>query len=93
MYQYNCGSIELVLSGTKQEPGFCGINPAIGIINSVGHLTGTVVRYDSNNNGRDASAVQEGGNKILAIGRGRFSLRKRDFCLFILKHGAVTDRK
>ena len=47
-----------VLCGVKQEPSRGGINPSIGIANSVGHLTGTVVMHDSNNNGQDASTVQ-----------------------------------
>ena len=50
--------LELVLCGVKQEPSRGGINPSIGIANSVGHLTGTVVMHDSNNNGQDASTVQ-----------------------------------
>ena len=50
--------VEFVLCGVKQEPSRGGTNPSIGIANSVGHLTGTVVMHDSNNNGQDASTVQ-----------------------------------
>ena len=49
--------LEFVLSGVNQEPGRGGIETVIGITNFVGHITGTVVRHDANNNGGDAYVV------------------------------------
>ena len=58
--------LEFVLHGVDQEPDHGGINPAIGITNFVGCITGTFFMHDANNNDRDASAVQLYGNNILA---------------------------
>ena len=58
--------LEFALHEVKQEPGSGGINPAIGITNFVGCITGTFFMHDANNNDRDASAVQLYGNNILA---------------------------
>ena len=63
--------LDLVISGVKQEPGRGVISTSIGITNSVGHLTETVVRHDANNNDRDASTVRGSGNNIMARDRGR----------------------
>ena len=43
--------LEFVLRGIKHEPGHGGINPSIGITDSVRHYTVTIVRHDANNNG------------------------------------------
>ena len=63
--------LEFVLFGVNQDPGCGGINPAIGITNSVGRLPVTVIRNDANNNGRGASAIRVAGNNILARGKYR----------------------
>ena len=46
--------LEFFLREVNQEPSNDGINPSIGTINYVGHLTGTVISNDANNNGSDA---------------------------------------
>ena len=58
--------LEFVLCGFNQEPVHGGINPAIGITNSVGRLTRNVVRHDAIDNGRDASDLLGYGINILA---------------------------
>ena len=67
--------LEFVIFWINQEPGCGGINPAIGITNYVGRLSGTFIRHDANNNGWDPSDVQGYGKKILARIKDR--VRKR----------------
>ena len=62
-------AVELVLRGVKQESGCGGINPSIGITNSVEGLSRTVVRNDVNNNVQDASNLQ-GPAKKYCLGEG-----------------------
>ena len=57
--------LEFFLRGFKQDPGSGGINTAIGITNFVGRLTGTIVRHDANNSGRDTSYVQVVGKHTI----------------------------
>ena len=76
--------LELVLRGANQEPGCGGMNLAICIVNSVGHLTGTVVSHDANNDGWDASAVLGYRNNILNRNRGRGRRRDIRLCRVIL---------
>ena len=47
--------VEFVLSEVNQDPVHGGINPVIGVKNSVGCLGRTVFRHDANNNFRGAS--------------------------------------
>ena len=49
--------LDFVLLRVNKYPGRGLINLDIVITNCLGRLTGTVVRYDANNNGRDASAI------------------------------------
>ena len=49
--------LDFFLRGVNQDPGCGGINLVRGITNFLGHLDGTIVRHDANNNGQDASAV------------------------------------
>ena len=48
--------VGFVVHGVNKEPNHGGINRAIGVTNSVGHLPGTVISHDANNIGQDASA-------------------------------------
>ena len=82
---------ESFLRWVKQYTSRGGRNPTIGIKNSAGHLTGTVVRLDANNNSRDESAVQGSGNNKLTTGRGRE--RRREFHLLIVNWGVFIGRK
>ena len=56
-------ALDFFLCGVKKEPGCSGINPAIGISNFLGCLTGTVVGHDANNNVLGAPANQGTGKK------------------------------
>ena len=80
--------LEFFLHGVKHEPVRGGVNPAIGITNYVGCLTGTVLIHDSNNNGQDASAVRGAGNNILDRVKGMG--RMKDFRLCRINQGVVT---
>ena len=83
--------LEFVVLEVKQEPGCDGINMSIDIKKIVRHLTGTVVRNDTNNNGQNASAVRGYGNNILDRGRIRGS--RREFYLFRVNWIFVTVTK
>ena len=83
--------LELFLCGVKQEPGRGGRNRSICITNSVGCLTGTIVRHNANNNGRDASAFRGSRNHELNIGRIRGSMN--GFRLCVVNQIVVTGRK
>ena len=82
--------LEFVLCGVNQDPGLGGINTAIGITNSVGRITRTVVGHDSSNNVWDASYFQGSGNNILK----RCEVRgwRRYFRLCIVIQGFVAVR-
>ena len=73
--------LDFFLCGVNQDPVHGGINPSIGIKNVLGHLTRNFVRHDSNNNGRDESAIRIAGNNILNRVRVRGCRREFQLCI------------
>ena len=69
---------EFIIFGVNQVPGYGGINPAICVTHSVGHLAGPVVRNYANNNVQDVSAVRGAVHKALDM--GRFGGRESCWC-------------
>ena len=83
--------LKFFLCGVKKDPGRGGINPDIGITNSIECLTGTFSSHDANNIGRDASIVQGSVNNTLSRCRGKGG--RKDFRFCIINQGVFIGSK
>ena len=81
--------LEFSMRGFKKKPGCGGRRTDKFITHYVRHITGTVVRNDSNNNCRDVSIVRgDRNNKLTKVGGRKIS---RGFCMGIVNWRVVKE--